>query len=83
MATAAKKNTMARLAVLLQKATKSKKVSVAQIVERTGIHRSLVYKYMAGTQEGCTVDTLERLTKAIGAHPADVFPKKKGAPKKK
>lgn len=77
MTKASKGNTMARLAALLKTAVDSGEVSVVQIVERTGIHRSLVYKYMAGTQEGCTVDTLERLTRAIGAHPADVFPKKR------
>lgn len=73
-----KPNAMARLAELLTEAVDSGSITVAEIVERSGVERSLVYKYKEQKLPGCTVDTLERLLGAIGAHMC--FPS--GEPKK-
>lgn len=69
-----KANTMARLAEVLQVAVNSGHVTVPEIVERSGVERSLVYKYLKGTQPGITLDTLERLMEAVGVNPAELFP---------
>lgn len=75
-----KTNTMARLGALLRHAVETGRVSVPKIVERSGVERSLVYKYMREQQAGCTVDTLERLMKAIGSHPSEVFGEREREP---
>lgn len=71
---------MARLAKVLDEAISTGTVTCDEIAERAGIDRSLAYKYWKNKNSGCTLDTLERLMDAVGAHPTDVFGEREREP---